>query len=348
MARRTLFWHIGLADAPRPVVGANLQAHREALQDARAEVVATAAQATLATHEVLHTHAGAGLARVEVEGQWAAICARVWQHKGVSLLSTPDICAADKGQIRFALDQLGGIEVHLVLTVDSFAAQLYGAWLAELRAGRSTGWEKYVRRVVAEPPEHRQAERFWAGHQLELVLARWGWTLHADRLHVVASADPGSQWSAYLDVAGIEEHPPAVVPPYADPAGVAVLRKVNRQLEDPAPGAFGLLAGPDEERAAMPVVATPSLEPLAERWADLLGVTRHDLRGDLGVLVGSGDAVDLPGPRDQLGTAVDALADALAENTRLGELVATLRADRDHLDAKRRKLKRRLRAAESG
>ena len=131
----------------------------------------------------------------EVEGRWARICDRVWEHKGVSVLSTPDLCAADKDQIRFALDPLIGIEVHLVVTLDSFSQQLYGGWLAELRAGRTTGWDKYVGRVLEHVTdgvrEHRQAERFWAGHELASILARWGWTFHADRLHVVAQDGRG-------------------------------------------------------------------------------------------------------------------------------------------------------------
>ena len=51
---------------------------------------------------------------------------------------------------------------------------------------------------------------------------------------------------------------------------------------------------------------------------------------------------------DQLGAAVDALADSLAENSRLSTLVASLERDRDRLDRKRRKWKRRLKQAEAG
>jgi hypothetical protein len=345
MARRKLIWHIGLAQAPRPVVEANLQAHRAALEEAGVCVAASSDEGRLATHELLRTHRAAGLARAEVEGRWARICDRVWAHKGVSLLSTPDLCAADKDQIRLALDPLIGLEVHLVVTLDSFSQQLYGAWLAELRAGRTTGWDKYVARVVAEPREHRQADQFWAGHELASILARWGWTFHADRVHVVAHAGAASHWTEVLAVAGVQADLPAVIPPYADPAGVAVLRKVNRQLEGPlGGGSLDLLTSPDHERAAMPVVRTTPLEPLVRRWESTLTSVGHDVRGSLAMLTEDGEATALPGPRDQLGVAVDALADALAENARLRTLVAGLEADRDRLDRKRRKWKTRARA----
>jgi hypothetical protein len=325
-------------------MAANLAAHREQLEAAGAQVVASSEEARLATHELLRTHKLAGLARNEVEGRWARICDRVWQHKGVSLLSTPELCAADKDQIKLALDALIGVEVHLVVTLDSYSQQIYGGWLAELRAGRSTGWEKYAARVLSPDREHRQAELFWAGHDLPAILSRWGWTFRADRLHVVADAEVSEHWFQLLRVAGIPTIGlDPVVPPYADPAGVAVLRKVNRQLDEPiAGGSAGLLTGLDREGSAMPVAPTGALLPLAEEWTLALGSAGHDLRGDLTKLVDQGAGTPMPGPRDQLGVAVDALAEALVENSRLRLAVTDLESDRDRLARKRRKLKRRL------
>ena len=342
MSKRKLIWHMGVAQAPRPVIPANLVAHHESLEAAGVQVAATEEEARLATCELLRTHKAAGLSRRQVEGRWARICDRVWRHKGVSVLSTPDLCVADKDQIRLALDPLIGVEVHLVVTADSFSQQLYGGWLAELRAGRATGWDKYAARVLAQPQEsaHEQAERFWAGHDLGAVLSRWGWTFRAERLHVVASPDLGEHWRQFLDIASL----PAggrqpVVPAYADPAGVAVLRRVNRQLEEPlGPGSVELLTGVDREGSAMPAVPTATLRPLVERWAET--VAAHDVRGEIAMLIDKGEAQPLPAARDQLGAAVDVLADALAENSRLGTLVASLESDRDRLDRKRRKWKR--------
>lgn len=349
MARRQLIWHLGLAHPARGVVGANLAAYGDALADHGVRVVASADEARLATHELLRSHRSAGLARAEVEGRWARICDRVWDHKGVSVLSTPDLCVADKDQIRLALSPLIGLEVHLVLTLDSFSQQLYGGWLAELRAGRATGWEKYVGRVldhaVGGEREHRQAERFWEGHELVSILSRWGWTFHDDRLHVLARADAASQWADVVELLGLDADPlPAVVPPYADPAGVAVLRKVNRQLDAPVgPDSLDLLLTRDDDLAALPVAPTGVLAPLVERWQTSLATAGHDLRGDLETLLDEGGERALPGPRDQLGVAVEALGDAVADNDRLRREVARLRTERDALDRKRRKWKKRAR-----
>jgi hypothetical protein len=350
MARRKLIWHIGLAQQPRAVIEANLEAHSEVMADAGVRVVADAEDARLATHELLRTHHTAGLARDDVEGRWARICDRVWSHRGVSVLSTPDLSVADKDQIRFALDPLIGVEVHLVITLESFSQQLYGGWLAELRSGRTTGWDKYVGRVLDRADEgvreHRQAEQFWAGHELAEVLGRWGWTFHADRLHVVAQDGVVAHWREFAQLAGLSaDELPCVVPPYADPAGVAVLRKVNRQLEAPIGDAsIDLLMGVDQDRAALPVAPTGSLQPLVERWRATLDQVGYDVRGDLAMLVDDDAERALPGPRDQLGVAVDALVDALAENARLRTRVGELEHERDRLERKRRKWKDRAQA----
>ena len=108
--------------------------------------------------------------------------------------------------------------------------------------GRSTPPGCWPSHPVTSRPSTEQAERFWAGHDLEAVLSRWGWTFHAERLHVVASADVSEHWRQFLDVAGLPSTDPTVVPPYADPAGVAVLRRVNRQLDAPLLAGLGRAA----------------------------------------------------------------------------------------------------------
>ena len=276
----------------------------------------------------------------------------MWEHKGVSVLSTPDLCAADKDQIRFALDPLIGIEVHLVVTLDSFSQQLYGGWLAELRAGGSTGWDKYVGRVLEHAVdgtrEHAQAEQFWAGHELVSILARWGWTFHADRLHVVAQQDVTGHWREFAGLAGLSaDELPAVVPPYADPAGVAVLRKVNRQLDEPVGSRLRRPAGARPTRSA--ARCRSRRRRRCCRWSSG-GTPRWRRRGTTSAATWrcsprTTAEQALPGPRDQLGVAVDALADALAANAGLRTRVAELEDERDRLDRKRRKWKHRAQAA---
>ncbi len=353
MARRRLIWHIGLAHAPRPVIAASLAAHAPALEAAGARVVASPEQADLATHELLRTHRAAGRSRDEVEGQWARIADRVWGHKGVSLLSTPDLCAADKDQLRLALDALIGVEVHLVVTVEPWSRQLYGGWLAELRTGRSTAWEKYVGRVLERGTQgaagHRQAEEFWAGHELASILARWGWTFHADRLHVVAGAGPARQWSSFLEIAGITGRAPR--------RRTAACRPRRRRRAPQGEPRARDTAGPGDDRAAGGAATTneapfPSSTPRRCSRCSSAGRTPSRRRGTT-CTVTSQDLVDdaeptsLPGAHDQLDAAVNALADALVENDRLRAEVVGLERENQRLDRKRRKHKRRARQLEA-
>jgi hypothetical protein len=122
---------------------------------------------------------------------------------------------------------------------------------------------------------------------------------------------------------------------------------VNRQLGEPARASVDVLLDVDHDRAAMPSAETSALKPLVERWRTTMEQSGYDVRGELGHLTDRGEGPTLPGPRDQLSVAVDALADVMAENTRLAALVRELQADRDKLDRKRRTWKSRAKEAEA-
>lgn len=353
MARRTLIWHLGLPQAARPVVPGSLAAHADALDDLGRRVVATPDEAALATHELLGTHRAAGLRRKDAAGAWARIADRVWAHRGVSLLSTPDLAAADKDELRLALDPLIGIEVHLVLGVDPLAEQVYGAWVAELLAGQRLGLRKFSARVVdgllGAPggTPGGPAARFAAGHDLGAVVDRWGWTFHADRVHVVAGTGQ-QQWASVLDLAGLAEHAalPPVVAAYVDPAAASVLREVNRQVEEPLPAteSSALLHGDElepDEADPVPARDLKALAPVVARWARDLAEAGHDVRGDLGELLPERESVSLPGPRVRLHVAAEALAGVLAERAELRAQVRALEEEVATLDRKRRTWKRR-------
>lgn len=354
MARRTLIWHLGLADAARPVVPSGLERHGEALRELGVEVVADRREAELATHELLRTHDEAGLRRRDVEGRWARIADRVWAHKGTSLLSTPQLGAADKDQLRLALDPLIGVEVHLVVTVDHLADQLYGAWVAELLRGSRSAARKHARRVglpLREPGASTPAAaRFWDGHELGSLLARWGWTMHADRLHVLPG-EARTQWSGLLELAGLDAGALApVVPAYVDPASAALLREVNRRVDAPLPYAVraALLedwASDDPTAAPATPHEVPGYAALLDNWSTTAAQAGHDVRGDLRqVLLRPGPTAPAPGPRVRWEVAAQALADTLADQAALREQVARLEREAEVLDRKRRTWKRRAKA----
>src|SRR4051794_19189836 len=143
--------------------------------------------------------------------------------------------------------------------------------------------------------------------------------------------------------------PPPPPPAGPAPAGGAVPRRVNRQREEPIGSAsIDLLVRPDPEPAGPPVAPTGSLLPLVERWRSTAAHAGYDVRGDLAMLTEETLANALPGVRDQLGVAVEALADALVENAGLKSRIADLEHERDRLDRKRLKWKHRAKSVRAG
>ena len=283
MARRKVIWHIGPADP-----GTSFLA--EAL-DARASELASLGVAV-------------------PTGAWHEIEDKIWRHKGVSVLSTPDIARADADEIALRLVGLRDLEVHLVLLARDLPTQVYAAWQDALQHGSSTPLEKYVARVLDPAREHWQAEDFWAGHDLATILPAFTRSFHADRVHVIATdADADGVWHAFLEVAGITDidRPDVYTPP-------------------------SLKAELDPERVL----------DITTGWAKLIADRGFDLRGSLISASTTAAAAESAGKQEQLGALAEVLTEATAEIERLRAEVEVLRAENERLDSKRLKHKRRV------
>jgi hypothetical protein len=189
MARRKVIWHIGPADPGTSFLAAALDARASELADLGVAVPT---------------------------GAWHEIEDKIWRHKGVSLLSTPDIARADADKIALRVAGLRGVELHLVLLARDLPTQVHAAWQAGLQHGSNTQLKKFAGRVLDPAREHWQAEDFWAGHDLTAILPAWSRASHADRVHIVATdANADAIWFAFLDVAGISgiDRPDVFTPP---------------------------------------------------------------------------------------------------------------------------------------
>ncbi|RNL77730.1 cell division protein ZapB [Nocardioides marmorisolisilvae] len=283
MARRKVIWHIGPADP-----GTSFLA--EAL-DARASELAS-------------------LGIAVPTGAWHEVEDKIWRHKGVSILSTPDIARADADKIALRLVGLRDLEVHLVLLARDLPTQVYAAWQDALQHGSSTPLKKYVTRVLDPARDHWQAEDFWAGHDLATILPAFTRAFHADRVHVIATdADADGVWNAFLDVAGITdiERPEVYTPP-------------------------ALKAELDPERVL----------DITTAWAKLIADRGFDLRGSLISASTTAAAAESAGKKEQLEALAEVLTEATAEIERLRAEVEELRAENERLDSKRLKHKRRV------
>ena len=115
-----------------------------------------------------------------------------------ALLSQESLAAARPGQIRRFLDACADREVHVVLTVRDLARQVPSAWQQDLKAGRTVGYQRFLRRVrVME--QRRSGGHPWIHLDPPAVLGRWAAVLPADHIHIVTVPPPGSPPSLLLD-----------------------------------------------------------------------------------------------------------------------------------------------------
>lgn len=285
MSRRTVIWHIGPEDPGTTFLA-------EALRQQRDE---------LAALDIAVPHSVAGEAWHEIED-------RIWKHKGLSLLSTPDMARADKEAVALRLAGLRDIELHLVVLVRDLPTQVYAGWQAGLQRGSTTSLTKYAARVLDPERSHWQAEEFWAGRDLNAFLPRWTRAIHADRVHVVAApADADGIWEAFLRQAGI-----------------------------------GDLARPD---GLVPPVLSAELNPervldITTSWSKLVADRGFDLHGSL--ISSSLGRSPVASREEQFEAVADLLTATTGEIDRLTAEIAQLRTENARLDRKRRKHKRRV------
>ena len=274
-------WHIGPVDPGTEFLGAALQGRRSELDALDIGVP---------------------------QGRWHEVEDQIWAHKGLSILSTPELARAGDDKVALRLAGLRDIELHLVVLVRDLPSQVFTAWQASLQHGSTTSLEKYADRVLDPTRSHWQAEEFWAGRDLAAFLPRWTRAIHADRVHVVAApADPDGIWSSFLAQAGIGDlpRPAGIVPP-----------SLGAELDD-----------------------SRVLE-ITTAWAKLVAERGFDLRGSL-ISAGLG-STPVAGRAEQFEAMAELLTATTTEIERLTGEVAELRRENARLDRKRRKHKRRL------
>jgi hypothetical protein len=280
-SRRRVIWHIGPEDPGTAFLG-------EALQQQRDEL---------------------GALGISVpSGAWHEVEDQIWKHKGLSVLSTPDLARADREAVALRLAGLRDVELHLVVLVRDLPTQVHAGWQAGLQRGSTTSLTKYAARVLDPERSHWQAEEFWAGRDLAAFLPRWTRAIHADRVHVVATpADPDGVWEAFLRQAGIGDlpRPVGLVPP-------------------------ALSADLDQERVL----------DLTTAWSKLVAERGFDLHGSL--ISASLATAPVAGREEQFEAVAELLTATTGEIERLTAEVARLRRENARLDRKRRKHKQRV------
>ncbi|TDC81675.1 hypothetical protein [Actinomadura sp. 7K507] len=185
------------------------------------------------------------------EGTWDRVARRVRDWEGhTAVFSHGLLGGADEQQVRRAVKSLEPAEVHVVFLTRDLGWQLVCDWQEQIRHNHTVTFEAFVDDLVAlgidAPPPY--GEMFWGLHDAARVLETWESAVPSHRVHVVTlpppSADPGTLWSRFCAVTGID-------PTVCDIGGIedeepmsAIEAEVLRRLN----GRLGVALGGDYER----------------------------------------------------------------------------------------------------
>lgn len=301
--------------------------------------------------------------REGARGEWAKLVDRVNRHDGTVIVSHEILAGARSQQVRRAMRDLVGSEVHLVYSARDLARQIPAEWQEGVKHRRRRSFARFLRQVQ-DGRRSKPSMWFWKAQGLPDVLTRWGHGLPPERVHLVTVPQPGAPrdllWHRYCEAFGID---PAWAPAESSRENVsigtaetALLRRLNRRLKKAGlPGADyrrlvrqlvvheTLAQRTDMTRATLPPHAYPWVEEIAQEWVDWVEGSGIHVVGDVAdqrPVRPPEDAVwrdpDKPRRRDMVDAALDAIVALTVE--------AASRPDPDEqLTAKLGRAARRLR-----
>lgn len=301
--------------------------------------------------------------REGARGEWAKLVDRVNRHDGTVIVSHEILAGARPQQIRRAMADLEGSEVHLVYSARDLARQIPAEWQEGVKHRRRRTFARFLRQVQ-NARRTKPTMWFWKAQGLPDVLTRWGHGLPPEQIHLVTVPQSGAPrdllWHRYCEALGID---PAWAPAESSRENVsigtaetALLRRLNRRLKKAGlPGEDyrrlvrqlvvheTLAQRTDMTRATLPPSAYPWVEEIAQEWVDWVEGSGIHVIGDVADLRPvrpAEDAVwrdpDKPRRRDMVDAALDAMVALTVE--------AASRPDPDdQLTAKLGRAARRLR-----
>ena len=170
----------------------------------------------------------------DIRAPWQELATEVAAWSGDAVISHEFFAAAAPHQIRRALDDLAGAEVHVVLTCRSMVELGISRWQEFVKNGGRADIDRYPR---ARP--YRPADEWgWGSFDLADVLRRWGSVVAPERIHVLPMApgrsDPQQLWVLFCSVLGVDPQgldvPAAPVNSTLGVVETELLRRVNPHL----------------------------------------------------------------------------------------------------------------------
>jgi len=140
----------------------------------------------------------------EAPAAWDRLTAEINDWDGTAVVSHEFFAAASTEQVRRAFSELGGAEIHVVVTARDTLSLVTARWQELVKNGSTMPIDEYPRSDGTDPLN------VWGWGTLDLadVLHRWGASLPADRVHVLTLPKPSEPretlWLRFAALLGID------------------------------------------------------------------------------------------------------------------------------------------------
>ncbi|HEY3013734.1 MAG TPA: DUF6752 domain-containing protein [Nocardioides sp.] len=296
-----VYLHVGAPKSGTTYLQQILRTNRDRLE-AAGVLVAGESHVEL-VHAAMVVRDDARLERLpaRARGSWSRVVDQVRGWSGDSAVVSYELFAgASADQVRAALADLDGLEIHVVITARDFGRSVASAWQERLKFALTTPLEKWVPR----PETAVRSEWGWRTMDPSGVAARWGADLAPERVHVVTAPREASStelWHRFAEACGLSE----VVVEFPDyrantSLGVAaaeLLRRVNEYADAPLDTnreqarwlrdllAHDILAPLDDEPIGITESQYADATKRAEACRDAVTKAGYAVHGDLADLI---------------------------------------------------------------
>jgi hypothetical protein len=144
-----------------------------------------------------------------VPGAWGRVRDQVRAWPGTSVLSHEWFSRLDAVAVGRAVDDLAGVELHVVCTARDLGRQVPAAWQEDIKNRQTLTFAEFTRELRADPGTgHPLATLFWQLQDLPRLLEPWARRLPADRVHLVTlpargGGEPDELWRRFAEATGL-------------------------------------------------------------------------------------------------------------------------------------------------
>jgi hypothetical protein len=281
--------------------------------------------------------AGSDVSRRGAEGAWARLVRAARRAHGTVVISQEILATADTAHARAAIASFADAEPHLVVTARDPERQIMSSFQQRIKNGHTHTFEKTMELVGARNGLH-------PSQRLPELIRRWGSSLPPEHVHVVtvpqSGVEPRVLWDRFSSVIGFDA---SACEPILGSSNlslgrveVELLRRVNQTLGGRLPHpdyahvvlryltSQVLAEAPKPAPFALDPSMWPTVDRIADDWADSISSAGYDLVGDLADL----QPPHRVGGNPDASTADELAAAAIWANAELLLLLADARARR--------------------